>query len=192
MQSRIFEPDPPKTVRISSATLRQRFNGCDPEYIRTVCHGACCRSSVAPSGILVVVHPAEQVVVEQAGGVVKDGKLCAVERRCPFQESSTDLCSLHGTPAKPFGCIASPFTLSPSGRSLVIRNRYRLLKCYNDGRKLPAYVAFRGSLDAILGTVEANSLCALMEDGLEGHAEVPIPERSWRWLRQNDESKRRA
>lgn len=137
--------------------MRQEFAGCQPDYIRDVCHASCCRSSTAPNGIVVTIHRSGQAAVEAAGGVVIDGLLQPRpgERRCPFQHHDTHLCTLHGTDSKPFGCIASPFTLTRNGATMIVRNRYRLLKCYRDGARLPAYIAFRASLDLLLGAEQA-------------------------------------
>lgn len=155
------------SVRVTSKTLMQRFNGCDPEYIANVCKGACCRSSTSESGTLVTINPSEERRIMARGGVVVDGLLQPREgeKRCPFQNASTNLCDIHFTGDKPFGCIASPFTLAPGGKTLIVRNRYRMLKCYDDGKKIPAYVAFRASLDAIFGVDEASRIHAAMERG---------------------------
>lgn len=156
-------------VKVSAASARQRFHGCEPGYIATVCRAACCRSSTSESGINVAIGAREQLVIEALGGTVTDGMLGAVNRRCPF-EGPTHLCELHERGLKPFGCQASPFTLNPNG-TLIIRNRYRLLKCYNDDRDgppPPAYKAFAQSLVALFGSGEAARLTAWLDDGRNG------------------------
>lgn len=155
------------TVRISSKSMRQRFNGCDPDFIANVCHAACCRSSTHPSGTRVTIHRSEQGAIEARGGIVVGGMLEPLpgEKRCPFEDGTTHLCGLHGTADKPFDCIADPFTLAPGGRTLVVRNRYRQFKCYNAGNRLPAYVAFRASLNLLFGSQGAAELCAHLRAG---------------------------
>jgi DNA modification methylase len=174
-------------VKVSAAMARLRFNGCDPEYIRTTCHARCCESSTAPSGTIITIHPSEREAIERRGGVVEAGLLQPVKRRCPFK-TAANLCGLHGSEDKPFGCIASPFTLNRNG-TLIVRNRYRLLRCYDDGRRLPAYVAFRASLDLIFGLAEAARICGHLEAG-GGDLMAEISERSYRLLIDNDDIKR--
>lgn len=177
-------------VRLTRRTAMLPFNGCEPEYIRTVCHGACCRSSIAPSGIIVTIHPSEEEAIRARGGEISNGFLQPKDRRCPFQNEA-QLCDLHGSGAKPFGCSASPFTLAPGGRTLIVRNRYRLLKCYNDGRRIPAYRAFRGSLDLIFGEEGAHHVCAEIEAGGD-EAWWEIPDEIFALLTENDAAKRKA
>jgi hypothetical protein len=179
---------PTMRVKISAAQARQRFHGCAPDYIRDVCHGACCRSSTAPTGIMVTIHPTEEAAITARGARVDHGLLQPRdgERRCPFQ-TGEHLCGLHGTPDKPFGCIASPFTLNRAG-TLIVRNRYRLLKCYKDDRDgpaPPAYQAFRSSLNLIFGDDEAQRITDHLDDG-GGDLYAAMPVESYRRLRDND------
>lgn len=134
-------------IRISAAMARQKFHGCESGYIRDICHASCCLSSVDPSGVLIAIHPREQRAIEVRGGMVVNGLLQPRGDRCPFHGDGL-LCSLHGTTDKPFGCVLSPFTINASG-TLIIRNRYRLLKCYGQGRA--AYQVFFPSLVLLFG-----------------------------------------
>lgn len=151
-------------INISSRSMRQRFHGCEPDYIRDVCKGACCRSSTSPTGVRIGLLPAEEEVQRSRGLTVLNGRLepLSGERRCPHQ-TEANLCGLHFTPDKPFGCIASPFILT-SRDTLIVRNRYRLLRCYRDG-DLPAYRAFRSSLDLLFGESEAGRIVDALERG---------------------------
>lgn len=179
-------------VKVSAAMARQEFNGCELEYIRNVCHATCCESSTAPNGTVITIHPSEAATIRGLGGKIRAGLLLPRpgERKCPFKEEESHLCGLHGSTAKPFGCIASPFTLTKKG-TLIVRNRYRLLKCYKDGRKLPAYVAFRASLDLIFGRREAQRIADHLDAG-GGDLFARMPERSYLMLLQNDQIKRKA
>lgn len=175
-------------VKVSAANARQRFHGCTPEYVRNVCHGACCRSSTSPTGTLITIHPSEQAAVEAAGGTVRDNLLVAVNRRCSFQQNG--LCGLHESDAKPFGCIASPFTLNKGG-TLVVRNRYRRLRCYRDDRDgpaPPAYHAFRASLDLIFGPTVAQQLVDHLDAG-GGDIRLPARADAYHKLIDNDRIK---
>jgi hypothetical protein len=174
------------TVKVSAKMARTPFAGCSPEYIANECHSSCCQSSTRESGTMITVHPSEQEKIEARGGIVKDGLLQTPNKRCPFK-TDKDLCGLHFTPDKPFGCIASPFTLNKNG-TLIIRNRYKLLKCYNQGNKLPAYRAFRASLDLIFGQEEAQRVCDLLEGG-SGDITAKIPKSIWKILVENDSIK---
>jgi len=153
-------------VKVSAKSARQAFNGCEPDYIRDVCHAACCKSSTAPTGTIISIHPTEEAKIRARGGEIKDGLLLplAGERMCQFEGKESHLCGLHGSDDKPFGCIASPFTLNKNN-TLIVRNRYRLLKCYNDGPKIPAYKAFRTSLNMLFGSDESQRICDHLEGG---------------------------
>lgn len=158
-------------IRVSAKSLRQRFNGCEPDYIRDVCKGACCRKS--DGTISVAVMPAEARTLIRRGATVIDGLVQPVAKACPFQDGESHLCTLHGTGDKPFGCIASPFILT-SRDTLVVRNRYRLLRCYDDGQRIPAYMAFRTSLELLLGPRQAEDIVAAMDRG-EGDQMARMP-----------------
>lgn len=179
-------------VRVSAACARLLFHGCDPAYIATTCHASCCQSSTSKTGTLITIHPSEQAALEARGATVAGGLLQprAGERRCPFK-TAEHLCGLHGGPDKPWGCIASPFALNKHG-TLIVRHRYVVLKCYADGpAPVPAYVAFRASLDLIFGAEEAGRICGHFAAGggdLDGWA----PEASYLRLAAGDTAKRQA
>lgn len=152
-------------VKVSAKSARALFHGCDPEYVRNVCHGSCCRSSASPEGTIVYVAPHERAGVESHGGRIRpDGLLITNNKRCPFQNSD-DLCDLHGTGAKPLNCIASPFTLTPNGTTLVISYRYRLLNCHKRDGTIPAYVSFRASLLGLFGLDETDRITRHLDAG---------------------------
>lgn len=174
-------------VKVSAAMARLPFNGCDPEYIRDVCHASCCQSTTHPSGTMISVLPEEEEALRARGATVADGMLQPVARRCPFK-TEEHLCGLHNTTDKPFGCIASPFTLNENN-TLIIRNRYTKLKCFRDGKQLPAFRAFRASLDLIFGAGEAERVCAELEGG-SGDFTAMMPIASWEKLRANDLTKK--
>jgi len=180
-----------RRIKISAASLRQQFHPCTADFIATTCHARCCESSTSPTGTMITIHPSEERGIAALGGVVIDGMLQPRpgERRCPFK-TAADLCGLHGTPDKPFGCIASPFTLSPAD-TLIVRNRYRALKCFKAPGSMPAYRAHRRSLDLILGPAQAAEVC----DGLDaggGDVMVEIAPDVHRRLHENDAIKRGA
>lgn len=107
--------------------------------------------------MLISLLPEEAERQKQLGYAVKDGKLCAspTTHKCPHI-SPDGLCRIHFTPDKPFGCIASPFTLNKAN-TLIIRNRYSMMKCHGEGDY--AYRVFRASLDLIFGKEEAQRIC---------------------------------
>lgn len=173
-----------REVKVSAKMARLRFPGCSPDYIASTCRATCCESSKAKTGTLITVHPSEEAAIRARGGVVSDGMLQPRpgERRCPFK-TEANLCGLHDTPDKPFGCIASPFTLNAKG-TLIVRNRYKTLRCYKDGGE-PAYRAFATSLVLLFGQAEAKRITAHFDDD-GGDIMASMPERSWRILRDND------
>lgn len=177
-----------KAVNVSRKMLRLEFNRCDPEFIRDVCHARCCESSVSPTRTIITIHPSEIKKITDIGGVVENGLLLPRpgERKCPFK-TQDNLCSIHFTQNKPFRCIASPFTLNHND-TLIIRNRYRLLKCFKAGKKLPAYVAFRASLDLIFGE-EAEKVCFLASKGHDKIGAI-MSRDAYLMLKENDTIKK--
>ena len=148
-------------IKVSSKSARLRFHGCTPEYIRDVCHAKCCNPSIK-KGALVAVRPSEEEAIRARGVAVRDHRIVVDPGQlCPFK-TEEHLCGLHGTPDKPKGCILSPFYLNGNG-TLVIRNYYKLLVCYGQEPLLPAYVAFRASLDMLLGPEEAARVCTHLD-----------------------------
>jgi len=176
-------------VRVSAAMLRQQFHECEPGYIASVCHGACCQSSGRAGGTLITIHPQEEAAIALRGGVVREGILQPQAGKCPFKQGD-GLCGLHGTVDKPFGCIASPFTLNTKG-TLIVRNRYRCLRCYKAEPCLPAYKTFRASLNLLFGDAEAERIVAHLEAG-GGDLDTQMPSGHYQILRDNDEVKKQA
>ena len=152
------------TVKISAKSARLLFHGCEPGYIQAVCHAACCDAPSRPTGMLVAIHHSEQPRIEARGGRISLGLLQPIpgKRGCPFK-TGAHLCALHGGQDKPFGCIASPFTLNRNN-TLIVRNRYKLLRCYRDGL-LPAYRAFGQSLVLLFGALVAARITRHLDAG---------------------------
>jgi len=146
-----------QTVKVSHKWMTTLWRGCTPEFIRDVCLGRCCRGS--GGRVLVSIAPDEVPAIEARGVSVRGGRIQA-RKRCPFQNLA-NLCTLHGTDDKPFGCIASPFTVNKSG-TLIVRHRYIHFPCFKTGT-LPAYVAFRASLDLLFGSDGAAELIRKLE-----------------------------
>jgi Fe-S-cluster containining protein len=168
-------------VKVSAASMRQLFHRCTEEFIRDTCHARCCRSSVDPTGIAVFVSPDEVAAIRAAGGVVSIlGRLAPVNRRCPFQHESSHLCTIHAS-AQPFGCKASPFTFNSKG-TMLVRNRYRLLSCFQAEGAEPAYKAHFRALVALLGEEQAERLAAHLDAGggdFEAEVADSIVQRIW-------------
>lgn len=152
-------------IKISAKSARQMFIECGPTCIATGCKGNCCDAPSRPTGCMITINPDEQARIEALGGVVIDGLLQPRpgEKGCPFK--SEGLCGLHQSGEKPWGCVASPFTLNKAG-TLIIRNRYRMLPCFkHDGPKAPAYETFRSSLAIIFGEDETDRIVAHLAGG---------------------------
>jgi len=172
-------------ITVSGASLRQMFHPCTEEYVTGVCHGRCCQGT---GKIMVTVHESERNRIEALGCEVRDGFILADRRGlCPFK-TDEGRCSIHDR--KPFGCAASPFTLN-KGDTLVVRNRYRLLRCYKADGAEPAYAAHRFSLTAVLGKEEAERVSELAAAGGEAIASF-IDADKYAMLKDNDDAKRGA
>jgi len=177
-------------ITISSKMANLKFNGCDMDYINNVCHASCCESKSKNSdGTIISIHHSEIESIVNRGGIVENGLLKNKNNvgKCFFKDEN-NLCKLHFTPDKPFGCIASPFTLN-NNKTLIVRNRYKLLKCYNDGKKIPAYEAFRQSLDLILGKEQSNNIVNHFKNG-GSDIKVNITKSNYLKLIENDKTKK--
>ncbi len=169
-------------VRISGKWSHHKFN-CTEDYIKNVCHGRCCEGS---DKILISLLPEEQEKYREKGYDVKDGLLQPNKETgmCP-NKLPLGLCGVHYTDMQPFGCIASPFTLNNSD-TLIIRNRYSLMKCHGKGE--PAYKTFRKSFDLIFGKEEAERVCLLL-DKTDNDITAKMPHKSYINLKYLDELK---
>ena len=154
-----------RIITISVKAARLKFIECGPICIANDCTARCCDAKTSPLGIKVTILPDEVKQIEQKGFVVIDGYLQPRkdERLCPFKTEG-HLCNLHGTKFKPFGCIVSPFMLTKNN-SLVIRNRYKMLPCYDKEHGQPAYKVFRSSLVEIFGEGRTNSITKVLDWG---------------------------
>lgn len=148
-------------VRISLACLRQRFQPCEPDYIREVCHGRCCEGT---GRILVSIHPSEQARIEAHGAQVQNGFLVpAANGKCPFK-TPEGFCAIHEN-GQPLGCLVSPFTLN-ARNMLIVRNRYRCLRCYRSApAPAPAYMVHRRSLLRLFGSAQYAEIVRVVELG---------------------------
>ena len=146
------------TIKISDKWLNHKFL-CSKDYIINNCKGRCCQGT---DKILISLLPEEEQKHKDKGFIVIDGLLQpnSKTRQCPHKLNN-GLCGVHNTYLKPFGCIASPFTLNDSN-TLIVRNRYSMLKCHGDGER--AYKVFRASLDLIFGKGEAEILCKKLDE----------------------------
>jgi Fe-S-cluster containining protein len=146
-------------IKVNLAAMQQPFHPCTPDFIRDVCQARCCRSTTDPTGIAVVVTPAEAIQLRKHGAHIDDstGRVAPVNRRCPFQSVTTHACKLHDTPDKPKGCIISPFTINNSN-TLIVRNRYRRLPCFKADGAIPVYQAHHQSLITMFGETQAEYL----------------------------------
>lgn len=137
------------------------------------------------------IHPSEVSKIATYGVKVVDQFVQPRpgEHRCPFQHQQSHLCDLHLTDDKPFGCIASPFTLNQTN-TLIVRYRYISLKCYNDGKKIPAYKAFAQSLILIFGKTEAERITQRLNSGVGDFATEMMAE-NYEKLKSNDQAKKR-
>ena len=172
-----------KNIKISSKWANHLFT-CNVEYITTTCKGRCCRGN---NKIIVSLLPEEVIIQEQNGFDTEHGLLKPDPNTkiCPHQLPN-GLCGVHGTELKPFGCIASPFTINKNN-TLIIRHRYSRFKCHGIGE--PAYKTFRASLDLIFGN-DTQMICDRLEQG-SGDFTVKISEENYIKLKYLDSLKRK-
>jgi hypothetical protein len=165
-------------IKINLSALQQQFHPCTADFIANVCKASCCRSSVDPSGIAVVVTSSEAVALRKRGATVDEtsGRVTPVNKKCPFQHPDNHLCILHDSPDKPSGCIVSPFTINKTN-TLIVRNRYRMLPCFKAEGSQPVYMAHRDSLSRIFGLEQAEWLISQASNpelqGTTVYLEVP-------------------
>lgn len=139
-------------IKVSAKSARLNFLECGPACIDKGCIAKCCDAPTREEGMLVTVLKDEQQGVFHEGmkqgfrPAFKDDLLQPKQgtRGCPFK-GADHLCTLHNTPNKPFGCIVSPFMLNTKG-TLTVRNRYKMLPCYDREKGKPAYKVFESSL----------------------------------------------
>jgi Fe-S-cluster containining protein len=166
-------------IKISSKSMNQKFVKCDEEYIIKNCKGRCCEGT---DKILVTIHKSEQLKFEKKGAKVKDGFLVPVNGLCPFK-TNKGLCSTHQD--KPFGCRISPFTLN-TNNTLIVRNRYRSLKCFRrkDVKKYPVYVSHKQSLIFLFNKKQYNKLVRFSKKGKDCYLKLEY--KKYKMLLDND------
>ena len=177
------------SVKVSAKSLKLEFVPCSPSFIENVCHGKCCDAPSRPDGCMVTINPEEQHNIESLGGVVVNGLLKPRKDKKGGPFKVDGLCSLHGTKNKPFGCVASPFTLN-SNNTLIVRNRYKMLPCYKASKgKIPAYKAHKASLELIFGEAEAGRISKHLDE-CDSDLNSTIRISTYSKLIENDEIKK--
>lgn len=171
-------------VNVSVPMLKQKFQPCTADYIKDTCVGRCCEGT---GGIMVTIHKTEEARIKSLGADVKDGMIVPDNGLCPFK-TPEGLCSIHGD-QKPFGCKASPFTLNANG-TLIIRNRYRCMKCYDTDDAVPAYEAHKWSLEQIFGVAETAYIISTIKGGEEKQVKAKMSRAHYDILIDNDAAKK--
>lgn len=152
-----------RTIKVSYKSLIQQFHPCNKEFIKNVCHGACCEMHSGDNKTHIPVLTGEEnglkkyrPEIEVKNGILSTGT------RCIFQDQE-GLCAIHDKSEYPFACRVVPFALNKNN-VLIIRNRWRLMKCFRvkEG-KVPAYKAFRFNLEAIFDKEELGRIIKYIE-----------------------------
>lgn len=154
-------------VKVSNKCARLKWNGCQEDYIRNVCNGRCCKGHKAGDGWLVITTlPCERARLRGLGVTLRNGGIAPNPATgiCPLQSTETGLCTEHLSNKKPLSCWLSPWKLSPQG-VLIVRNRFKLFKCYREEPRLPTYVAYRASLEHAFGMGVTGELCKYLGSG---------------------------
>jgi len=182
----IFGKEIPVRVKISAKSLRDMFHPCTLGFISKVCHAHCCETSLTEQHTLIAIAPFEQPRIESLGGVVKNGILQTPNKRCTFKNDQ-NLCSIHEK-GQPLGCSISPFTFTKNGNTLIVRNRYRRLRCWRAKGAKPAYKAHRRSLEILFGAEKTEEIAQHLDKG-GGDLVVEMDREIFARLRGNDESR---
>ncbi len=61
-------------------------------------------------------------------------------------------------------CCISPWSLSPNNK-LIIRNRYKRLRCFKKDGSIPAYKVFYHGLEILFGPEQAKKLAIHFDNG---------------------------
>lgn len=173
-----------RLIKVSAPMLRLRFIECGPTCIARGCTAKCCDAPSRPTGMHVHVGEYERAGLEGYGAVIDGaGFLQPVPdcRGCPFKTAEY-LCGLHNTGVKPFGCIVSPFMLSARD-VLIVRNRYKLLPCYDKYHGDYAYRVFRASLVEMFGWDVTDELMVHLDTGAEDGGQWQMDERVYNQLK---------
>ncbi len=172
-------------IKISIKMMRLKFRPCTYSFIKDYCKGACCRSSNGKT--VISIHKSEVKRIEAMGGRVVTGLLNPEFYHCMFQAKDY-LCDLH-LEKKPFGCIASPFTLNKKD-TLIVRHRYLMFKCHSKSRKaVPAYRAHFQSLVFMFGKDKAIRIRKKLVSAREDFS-VVMEDSVYNMLKDNDDIKR--
>lgn len=174
------------SVEISKKMLMQKFQPCKSDYIKSNCVGRCCEGT---NQILVSVHETEEQKFKNMGASITNGFIQPnpETKKCPFKKQN-GLCKIHDE--KPFGCKASPFTFN-SNNLLIVRNRYRSLKCYNTEKAIPIYESHRWSLEQIFGKKETTEIIKKVINGND-KIQAKINKFKYKIMIDNDSAKRKA
>jgi Fe-S-cluster containining protein len=147
-------------VKVSNKSMKIKFHGCDPDYIRNTCHAKCENSSGSSRfpTVIALMEDEKDYIMSIGGNLDGEELLYDTNHRCPFQ-TEDNLCKLHHTAHKPFGCRISPLRLTDKN-TLTIRTKYIYLGCHTKFKinGLPLYEAFRSSLDLLFGNNESNRI----------------------------------
>lgn len=153
---------PTVNITISAASMRQPFHPCTPDFVKEVCGAKCEEKSTG--GILVTIHPTEVSKFRGMGAEIEGGFIKPDERgKCPFTLSVND--------------------------TLIVRNRYRSLKCFKAEGSLPVYIAHAWSLQQIFGDEEAKRITEHLNSGGDDIV-AKISSRKYAILRDNDSVKK--
>jgi 1-aminocyclopropane-1-carboxylate deaminase/D-cysteine desulfhydrase-like pyridoxal-dependent ACC family enzyme len=159
-------------VTISAKNAMLKFQGCTKDYILSVCHGRCCWVTTKDKKVNTTIYVEEdqRAPLESLGASLDSGVISVgVDGKCVFQTCG-GLCSLQnkravsGAELKPRSCYISPWILTKNSK-LIIRNRYKLLRCFKAPGSIPVYKAFNSGLVMLFGADEAAKITKHFDDG---------------------------
>lgn len=147
-----------KTIKVSYKAFNCLFNVCGLSFIHNRCHGYCCSSKSMPPAVL----DEDIKNITNLGGIVKDNILLMTgDNRCPMQLDN-GLCKLYTKDGdfRPYDCKKTPIIITKRGTVSIYFTFYsRKCRVSKFEEKVPAYIAFKDSLIAFLGSKELYDKC---------------------------------
>lgn len=170
-------------IKVSSKSMRLKFQPCEGEYIQNVCRGQCCHGG--KGGAKVYVSKSQQQGFIDRGFNIVDGGFFEVkesdDKKCPLWDKSTGFCKEQFT-TKPHFCKPSPFYLNKNN-TLIAKYRFLRMICYGGEGAVEMYKAHPWSLEQILGKQEAKRLTEHLDAG-GGDTEVEMPDDVLEWFQE--------
>jgi 1-aminocyclopropane-1-carboxylate deaminase/D-cysteine desulfhydrase-like pyridoxal-dependent ACC family enzyme/Fe-S-cluster containining protein len=159
-------------VNIKISDFIQEVNPCDVNMITNHCYAQCCRGTYKKldQPVVIVLDDEEKNLIPESQilnfTIDKNRHLLVTDnRKCPYQDSTSNLCSIHLTGKKPFGCSIMPITITKG--EIAIQKIFTKMKCqvksFEGVNKVPFYKGYRQSMVALFGEEETQRIIQEIE-----------------------------